>query len=56
MKKLKRIKWENIYLLLILFQLVDWYFKSALNYNSIVYYIFVMILYFTIRFLRKNEE
>lgn len=56
MKKFKRIKWENIYLTLIIIQLVDWYFKSALNVECIVYYIFVIIIYFTIKYLRKNEE
>ena len=56
MKKLKRIKWENIYLTFILIQLVDWFFKNALSIECIIYYVFVIIIYFTIKYLRKYEE
>lgn len=54
--KLKKIKWENIFLIIVIIQLVNWYFKGALNYNCIVYYICVIIAYFTIRYLRRYKE
>lgn len=54
--KLKKIKFENIYLIIVIIQLIDWAFKSALNLNCIIYYIFVIIVYFTIKYLRKMKN
>ena len=54
--KLKKIKWENIYLIMVIIQLVSWYFKGVLDLDCVVYYACVMIVYFTIKYLRKNEE
>ena len=54
--KLKKIKWENIYLIIVMIQFVDWYFKGALNYNCIIYYICIMIVYYTIKYFRKYKE
>ncbi len=54
--KLKKIKFENIYLIIVIIQLVDWYFKDALNCNCIVYYICTMIVYYTIRYFRRYKE
>lgn len=54
--KMKKIKFENIYLIIVIIQLINWYFKGALNKYSIVYYICIMIVYFTIRFLRTYKE
>ena len=54
--KLKKIKWENIFLLFALCQLVDWCFKGALNYNCIIYYTFIYIIYNAIRYIRRYKE
>ena len=54
--KLKRIKWENIYLIIVIIQLIDWFFKGALSCNCIVYYICTMIVYYTIRYFRRYKE
>ena len=54
--KLKKIKWENIYLIIVIIQLIDWYFKGVLDYNCIVYYICIMIVYNAIRYIRRYEE
>lgn len=56
MKKLKRIKWENIFLLFIIYQFIYWLKIKALNKYSIIYYMFIIIIYFTIKFLRKYED
>lgn len=56
MKKLKKIKWENIYLIYIMCQFIYWLSIKALNEASIIYYIFVIIIYFTIKYLRRYEE
>jgi hypothetical protein len=54
--KLKKIKWENIYLIMVIIQLVSWCFKGVLNLDNIIYYICVVIVYFTIKCLRKYED
>ena len=54
--KLKKIKWENIYLIIIIIQLIDWACKGALSCNCIVYYICTMIVYYTIRYFRRLEK
>lgn len=54
--KFKRIKYENIFLIFIIYQFICWLKIKALNKYSIIYYAFVIIIYFTIRFLRKNEK
>ena len=54
--KLKKIKFENIYLIIVIIQLIDWAFKGALNCDCIVYYICTMITYYTIRYFRKYKE
>ena len=54
--RLKKIKWENIYLIIVIIQLVNWYFKGALNYNCIIYYICVVIAYYTIKYIRRYKE
>ena len=54
--KLKKIKWENIFLLFIACQFVIWCFKGAINRHCIIYYMFVIVIYFTIKILRKNKE
>lgn len=54
--KLKKIKYENIFLIFIIYQFIYWLSNNALNKYSIIYYIFVIIIYFTIKFLRKNEK
>ena len=56
MKKLKKIKWENIFLIMVMIQLVDWYFKGAINEHCIIYYIFIFIIYNTIRYIRTYKE
>lgn len=56
MKKLKNVKWENIYLIFIIYQFIYWLKIKALNKYSIIYYIFVIIIYFTIKFLRRYKE
>ena len=55
MEKLKRIKWENIYLIFIVYQFIYWLSIKALNQGSVIYYIFVAIIYFTIKFLRRYK-
>ena len=54
--KFKRIKYENIFLIFIIYQFIYWLSNNALNEYSIIYYIFVIIIYFTIKFLRKSEK
>ena len=54
--KLKKIKWENIFLLFALCQFIDWCFKGLLNYNCIIYYMFIFIIYKAIRYIRRYEE
>ena len=54
--KLKKIKWENIFLIIVMIQFIDWCFKGALNYNCIIYYIFIFIIYNTIRYIRRYKE
>ena len=54
--KLKKIKFENIYLMFVIIQLIDWYFKGVLNRDCIVYYICTMIVYYTIRYFRRYKE
>ena len=54
--KLKKIKFENIYLIIVIIQLINWAFKGALNYNSIIYYICVVIVYYTIKYFRTYKE
>lgn len=54
--KFKNIKHENIFLIFIVYQFIYWLSIEALNEYSIIYYIFVIIIYFTIKFLRKNER
>lgn len=54
--KFKRIKYENIFLIFIIYQFIYWLSNNALNKYSIIYYIFVIIIYFTIKYFRKNEE
>ncbi len=54
--KLKKIKWENIYLIIVIIQLIDWAFKGALNCDCIVYYICTMIAYYIIRYFRRYKE
>lgn len=54
--KFKRIKYENIFLIFIIYQFIYWLKIKALNKYSIIYYIFVIIIYFTIKYLRKNER
>ena len=54
--KLKKIKYENIFLIMVMIQQVDWALKGALNYNCIIYYIFIFIIYNAIRYIRRYEE
>ena len=54
--KLKRIKWENIFLIMIMIQFVIWCFKGLLNYNCIIYYMFIFIIYKTIKYIRRYKE
>ena len=54
--KLKKIKWENIFLLFELCQFVDWCFKSEINKHCIIYYVFIFIIYNTIRYIRTYKE
>lgn len=54
--KLKKIKFENIYLIIVIIQLIDWAFKSAINEHYIVYFTCVIVAYYTIKYLRKYEE
>lgn len=54
--KLKKIKWENIFLIMVIIQLVDWCFKGALSCDCIVYYICIMIVYNTIKYIRRYKE
>lgn len=54
--KLKKIKWENIFLIMVIIQQVDWCFKGALNINCIIYYMFVYIIYNAIKYIRRYKE
>ena len=54
--KLKKIKWENIFLLFTLCQFVIWCFKGAINEHCIIYYMFIFIIYKTIRYIRRYKE
>ena len=54
--KLKKIKWENIFLLFALCQFVIWCFKGAINEYSIIYYMFIIIIYKAIRYIRRYTE
>lgn len=54
--KFKKIKFENIFLLFIVYQFIYWLSIKALNKYSIIYYMFIIIIYFTIKYLRKNEK
>lgn len=54
--KLRRIKYENIFLLFVLWQFIDWYFKGAINEYCIIYYTFIYIIYNTIKYIRKYKE
>lgn len=54
--KLKKIKWENIFLIIVIIQLIDWAFKGAINEHCIIYYMFISIIYNTIRYIRKYKE
>lgn len=54
--KLKKIKWENIFLIVVIFQFIDWAFKGLLNYNYIIYLIFIIIIYNAIRYIRRHTE
>lgn len=54
--KLKKIKWENIFLIIVIIQLIDWAFKGLLNYNCIIYYMFIYIIYNVIRYIRTYKE
>ena len=54
--KLKRIKWENIFLIIVIIQFINWYFKGALSCNCVVYYTCVVIIYYTIKYVRKYKE
>ena len=53
---MKRIKWENIYLIIVIIQLIDWAFKGALSCDCIVYYTCVIVVYYTIRYFRRLEK
>lgn len=54
--KLKNIKYENIFLIFIIYQFIYWLSIEALNEYSIIYYIFMIIIYFIIRYSRKCEK
>ena len=54
--KLKKIKFENIYLIIVIIQFVDWCLKGAINKHCIIYYIFIFIIYYTIKYLRRYKE
>lgn len=54
--KLKKIKYENIFLLIVVIQFIGWCFKGALNKYCIIYYLFVYIIYNTIRYIRTYKE
>ena len=54
--KLKRIKWENIFLIIVMIQFIDWCFRGAINKHCIIYYVFIFIIYKTIRYIRRYEE
>lgn len=56
MKKLRKVKFENIYLLFIILQFIHWLNINALTKDCIIYYMFVAIIYFTIKYLRKSEK
>lgn len=58
MKKLRRIKWENIYLLLIIFLPVIQYFKAAEEFKIISILVSLTLysgFYFIIKMIRKGE-
>lgn len=54
--KLKRIKYENIFLIMVIIQLIDWCFKGAINEHCIIYYTFIFIIYKAIRYIRTYKE
>ena len=54
--KLKKIKWGNIFLLFVACQFVIWCFKGLLNYNCIIYYAFIFIIYNAIKYIRRYKE
>lgn len=54
--KLKKIKYENIFLLFVACQFVIWCLKGAINKHCIVYYLFMYIIYKAIRYIRRYEE
>ena len=54
--KLKKIKYENIFLIMVIIQQVDWCFKGAINEHCIIYYIFIFIIYKAIRYIRTYQE
>ena len=54
--KLKKIKYENIFLLFIVYQFIYWLSIKALNKYSIIYYMFIYIIYNVIRYIRTYKE
>ena len=54
--KLKKIKWENIFLVMVAIQFIDWCFKGAINKHCIIYYAFIFIIYKTIKYIRRYKE
>ena len=54
--KLKKIKWENIFLLFVACQFMIWCFKGAINEYCIIYYMFIFIIYNTIKYFRTYKE
>ena len=54
--KLKKIKWENIFLIMVIIQFIDWCFKGAINEYCIIYYIFIYIIYNAIKYIRRYKE
>ena len=54
--KFKKIKWENIFLLFIIYQFIYWLSNNALNEYCIIYYTFVIIIYKTIKYIRTYKE
>ena len=54
--KLKKVKYENIFLIIVMIQFIDWCFKGALNKYCIIYYTFIYIIYKAIRYIRRYTE
>lgn len=54
--KLKKIKFENIYLIFVFCQFIYWLSIKALNKYNIIYYIFVIIIYKIIKYIRTYKE